>query len=163
MSYTIDELPKAKEVVLAYLKEEGADNIKEETLGKKKFAYPINKMSHGYYEIVEFDMDPANLKEVESNLKLANEVLRHVLVKRKLRSEEELAAEQRLREKIAEQEKGRKSIFDEEDDSTDEKPSAPKKSRTLEKVKQEKEAEKVEIGDLDKKLDAILEGDDMLQ
>ena len=161
MTFTVDELPVITKKVADLLKEHGGEIVKDESMGKLKFAYPINKLSHGYYQVVEFDMPGENLVEIDSTLKIAEDVLRYILVKKKVKSEDELAAEQRLRDKIAEQDQGRKSIFDEDDGEEEvSKPTKPKKAP----VKTEKsEEEKVGIEDLDKKLDSILEGDDMLQ
>jgi len=163
MSFTVNELPEVTKKVTAFLTERGAEIGKNESLGKLKFAYPLEKMSHGYYQLVEFDMDPANVLEVDTDLKLSNQVLRYILTKKKIKSEDELAAEQRLREKIAEQDKGKRSIFDDDVDEADER--TPIKKKTVKApVKTEKtQEEKVSIEDLDKKLDAILEGEDMLQ
>ena len=162
MTYTIDELPAIKKAVSATLTDNGAAIVKESSLGKNKFSYPINKLSHGYYEVVEFDMDPANMATVERALQLTDEIVRHLVVTKRIKSEKELAAEQRLREKIAEQEKNRRSIFDEDEDESGDVAPTPKRTKTR-KPKTEKAEEKVAIEDLDKKLDAILEGEDMLQ
>lgn len=163
MSYTINEVPTIKSSVKKILEENGAQIDKEESLGKQKFAYPIKKLSHGYYEIIEFNMPPLNLIEVDKVLKISDDVVRYLIVKKKIKSETELAAEQKLREKIAEQDKNRKSIFDEEEDVEMVKPKKTRVARTQEVKKKEEEAGKVDISDIDEKLDAILEGEDMLQ
>ncbi len=162
MTYTIDELPAIKKAVATMLTDNGATIVKESSLGKNKFAYPINKLSHGYYEVVEFDMETSSMAAVETALKLTDEIIRHLIVTKRIKSEEELAAEQRLREKIAEQEKNRRSIFDEEEDDSETSAPTPKRAKAR-KPKTEKPEEKIAIEDLDKKLDAILEGEDMLQ
>lgn len=163
MSYTVDELPAIKERVVGTLKEHGASIVKESSLGKLKFAYPINKLSHGYYEVVEFDIDPSQVAELERIYRIEPGIVRYVIVSKKIKTEAELAAEQKLREKIAEQDKNRKSIFDEEDeDELDTPRRKPRKVTRKESPSTPKE-EKADIGDLDKKLDAILEGEDMLQ
>ncbi len=163
MSYTVDDLPSIKERVVGTLKEHGASIVKEHSLGKLKFAYPINKLSHGYYEVVEFDIDPSQVAELERIYRIETGVVRYVIVSKRIKTEAELAAEQKLREKIAEQDKNRKSIFDEEDeDDLDTPRRKPRKTPRKESTYAPRE-EKTEIVDLDKKLDAILEGEDMLQ
>lgn len=49
--------------------------------GKKKLAYPLKHYLEGNYVLTKFRMSPARLKEIEANLKLSEEVLRHLLIK----------------------------------------------------------------------------------
>lgn len=163
MSYTIDELPAITKKVAAILTEHGAEKLKEVSLGKLKLAYQLNKFSHGYYQVVEFDAPGQSLIEVNKALKLTNEVLRYLLVSKRIKGEEELRIEQRLREKIAKQSLERKSIFDEETDEEDTKPARKPAAPVRTHVAAPIEKEKVNMEDLDKKLDEILGGEDMLK
>lgn len=166
MSYSVDEMPNIAKKVKSILTDAGATIAKEESLGKLKFAYPIEKLSHGYYNVVEFDCEGASLAEIEKSIKITHGILRHMVVSKRIKSEKELAAEQKLRAKIAEQEKNRKSIFDEEDEEETDSTPRPKKARKSTKsadTKEKEAAPKVDIADLDKKLDAILEGEDMVK
>ena len=49
--------------------------------GKRKLAYPLKHYLEGTYVLTKFKISPARLKEIESNLKISEEVLRHLLVK----------------------------------------------------------------------------------
>jgi small subunit ribosomal protein S6 len=49
--------------------------------GKKKLAYPLKHYLEGNYILTKFKISPARLKEIETNLKISEEVLRHLLVK----------------------------------------------------------------------------------
>ncbi len=49
--------------------------------GRKKLAYPIKKFGEGNYIFTQIEMKSSATKELEANLKLANEVLRHLLIK----------------------------------------------------------------------------------
>jgi small subunit ribosomal protein S6 len=49
--------------------------------GKKKLAYPLKHYLEGNYVLTKFRISPARLKEIEANLKISEEVLRHLLVK----------------------------------------------------------------------------------
>lgn len=161
MSYTVDELPAITKKVNAILTENGAENLKESSMGKLKLAYQIGKFSHGYYQVVEFDAPGSSLMEVNKSLKLTNEVLRYMLVSKRIKGEKELLIEQKLREKIAKQNLERKSIFDEE--TEEEETKTPRKPMAPRAAAPKAEKEKVSMEDLDKKLDSILGGEDMLQ
>jgi small subunit ribosomal protein S6 len=49
--------------------------------GKKKLAYPIKHLSEGNYVLLKCKMKPASSRELEANIRISEEVLRHLLVK----------------------------------------------------------------------------------
>ena len=49
--------------------------------GKKKLAYPIKHFLEGNYVLTRFKISPAQCKELEANLKITEEVLRHLLIR----------------------------------------------------------------------------------
>lgn len=48
--------------------------------GKKKLAYPIKHLMEGTYVVIHFKADPAHNKELDSNLKISEKILRYLLV-----------------------------------------------------------------------------------
>jgi small subunit ribosomal protein S6 len=49
--------------------------------GKKRLAYPIKHCLEGHYILVKFQMKPAKAKELDANLRISEEVIRHLLIK----------------------------------------------------------------------------------
>ncbi|MFZ9015866.1 MAG: 30S ribosomal protein S6 [Ilumatobacteraceae bacterium] len=49
--------------------------------GKRAFAYPIDKKESGYYLVVECLADGGALDELERQLRLADDVVRHKLIR----------------------------------------------------------------------------------
>ena len=49
--------------------------------GKRQFAYPINRKETGYYLVVEVVAPGGALDELERALRLADEVVRHKLIR----------------------------------------------------------------------------------
>jgi small subunit ribosomal protein S6 len=49
--------------------------------GRKKFAYPIKHLMEGNYVLVKFNLDPAANKELETNLKISEKIIRYLLIK----------------------------------------------------------------------------------
>jgi small subunit ribosomal protein S6 len=49
--------------------------------GKKKLAYPIKHFLEGNYILTKFKMSPARCKELEANLRISEDVIRHLLIK----------------------------------------------------------------------------------
>ncbi len=52
-----------------------------ERWGKKRLAYPIRHFVEGNYVLLKMKMKPTSAKELEANLQISEEVLRHLLVK----------------------------------------------------------------------------------
>jgi len=51
-----------------------------ERWGKKKMAYPIKHFLEGHYVLTQFRMSPASGKQMEANLEMSEDVLRHLLI-----------------------------------------------------------------------------------
>jgi len=113
-----------------------------EDLGKKRLAYPIKGFRYGYYNLAEFDLAGENLINVDRALRLMNEILRHQIVAKTVKTAEQIAQDKKISEKIA-----ARNIKEEKE--------------VKEKIK-ETDKEKVDLKDLDEKLDKILETDDLL-
>jgi small subunit ribosomal protein S6 len=48
--------------------------------GKRKLAYPIKHFGEGNYVLLKFRMKPAVSRELEANLRISEEIVRHLLV-----------------------------------------------------------------------------------
>ena len=51
-----------------------------EVWGLKKLAYPIRKKSEGFYVLVNFSAEPDLPKELDRRLKIADSVMRHLII-----------------------------------------------------------------------------------
>lgn len=61
---------------------EAAGEIKNvDFWGRRKFAYEINHKTEGYYSVIEVLAEGGALDEVERNLRLADDVVRHKLIR----------------------------------------------------------------------------------
>lgn len=49
--------------------------------GRRRFAYPIAHRSEGYYVVIDFAADNALVDELGRSLRLADEVIRHKIVR----------------------------------------------------------------------------------
>jgi small subunit ribosomal protein S6 len=52
-----------------------------EKWGKRRLAYPLRRFLEGNYVLARFKISPARCRELEANLKISEEILRHLLVK----------------------------------------------------------------------------------
>lgn len=108
-------------------------------LGKKRLSYPIKGFRYGYYFLAEFDLAGESLINVDRALRMMNEVLRHQIITKIVKTAEQVAQDRKIAEKIA----------------------ARNVKEEKEKIK-ETDKEKVDLKDLDEKLDKILETNDLL-
>ena len=75
---------QAKEAVEKFkgiLVAEGAEIINEENWGMKKLAYPIQKKSTGFYQLVEFKAEPTTIDKLEIAFRRDERVMRFITVK----------------------------------------------------------------------------------
>lgn len=54
----------------------------EDSLGKKRLAYPIKQVHQCYYLLTHFDGEPDRIRQLEGELKLSSDIVRHLLMKR---------------------------------------------------------------------------------
>ena len=59
-----------------------ASVVKEDLWGVKILAYPIKKQTSGYYAHFEIQADPKNAKGLDKSLKVEEDVLRYLLIRR---------------------------------------------------------------------------------
>ena len=65
-----------------------ADNLRSaggevgeiEKMGKRRLAYEIDDVREGYYVVMKFKSDAAQAKEFERQLRLNEDVMRHILI-----------------------------------------------------------------------------------
>lgn len=56
----------------------GATKLTLHNMGKSRLAYPMKHIRYGYFYIVQFAADPAAAKEIQSRVRLLNNILRLV-------------------------------------------------------------------------------------
>src|SRR5690606_16998338 len=49
--------------------------------GRRKLAYEIDRQREGYYVLMEANIDPLGLPELERNLKLTSPILRYLIIR----------------------------------------------------------------------------------
>ncbi|HIC88060.1 MAG TPA: 30S ribosomal protein S6 [Anaerolineae bacterium] len=59
----------------------GGEVIDSVIWGRRKLAYPVRKQLEGTYMLHRFQMPPQGINELERNLRLSEEILRHIVVR----------------------------------------------------------------------------------
>ena len=76
-----EQMKEAVEKFKGVLTQAGAELISEENWGLKKLAYPIQKKTTGFYELIEFNVAPETIKTLETAYRRDEKVLRYLTVK----------------------------------------------------------------------------------
>lgn len=51
-------------------------------MGKRRLAYRLDRHRDGIYAVVDFQLDPAQAREVDRTVKLQEDILRHLIIRR---------------------------------------------------------------------------------
>lgn len=58
----------------------GGEITKHDVMGKRRLAYEIEKFRDGIYILINFTAEPTIITELERQLKISDEVIRHLIV-----------------------------------------------------------------------------------
>jgi len=138
-----NELKPVMDGVSAAISKVGAKVARNDMVGKLKLAYPVDGVRHGFYILVDLDLDSEKLGALDDALRLHSDVIRHAVVVKdqkakpvfKLTSTEDL-----------DREKARHALA--KDSSRRQAATARASDKKVE----------VNMADLDQKLDKIVEG-----
>jgi small subunit ribosomal protein S6 len=76
-----EAVPSTVERVQQFIAEQGGQ-VKEVTpWGRRRLAYAIDRHKEGSYVLAQLSLDPQRLRALESNLELADDVIRHIVVR----------------------------------------------------------------------------------
>lgn len=78
----------------------GGQIIREELVGKKKFAFPIKKLSSGVYHRIVFESEPNQIKAIDEALKHDSNVLRYLIVTQPLKAISAIKVDEAAIEKL---------------------------------------------------------------
>lgn len=53
--------------------------VEENFWGKRKFAYKIGSQEEGYYDVMEFQLDPSKIDEFKKQLNLKEGIIRYLI------------------------------------------------------------------------------------
>ena len=76
-----DQMKEAVAKFKKVLTDKGAEILNEEAWGLKKMAYPIQKTSTGFYNLIEFKGEPTVVAKLETAFRRDEKVIRFITVK----------------------------------------------------------------------------------
>ncbi len=74
------ELDERVNTIAEQLKGNGAEVGEIEKMGKRRLAYEIDDVREGYYVVMKFKSEAAQAKELERQMRLNEDVMRHLLI-----------------------------------------------------------------------------------
>lgn len=75
-----EELAGATGKVEALITNLGGTVSERNPWGKRRLAYPIDKYEDGYYMVDKIQLDPNRARDLEEQLRISDDVIRHILV-----------------------------------------------------------------------------------
>ena len=75
------EVDPIAEFVSNLIKKNGGNVEKVDRWGKRHLAYPVKKQADGNYVLINFEADPAVIKEIDRVMKIQDDILKHLIVK----------------------------------------------------------------------------------
>ncbi len=172
---------KFKEIV-GMMEKAGGKVTKEDMWGKKKFAYRIKKHNEGFYAVYNLELPNTFIKEFKDHLRIEKDVLRSMIIsipddyvytkydlegmaeeskiaKPAPKKEVKKETKEEVKKEVKEEKLEPKEVKEEkEEPKLDDKPVETQDPASEGEEKPKKEEPK---SDLDKKLDALLDGDDL--
>lgn len=64
-----------------FIQDKGGQMLEVDLWGRRRLAYTIHRFTEGFYAVARFSLDPQQVRALESNLDLAEDVLRRLVVK----------------------------------------------------------------------------------
>ncbi len=73
--------------VTGFVTEKGGNVVKVDQWGRRKLAYPIKQYLEGNYFLAHLKLEASQVKELEANLRLSEEIIRHLIIRTKNKKE----------------------------------------------------------------------------
>jgi len=73
--------PATVERVSQFIQDRGGEIKEVEPWGRRRLAYPIRRFTEAFYVVTHFSIDPQSVRALEGNLDLAEDVIRHLVVR----------------------------------------------------------------------------------
>ncbi len=80
--FTDAEVEALMDKVSAMIAKHSATILRNENIGKLRLAFPIKGQRNGSYILVHFDVEPTETAELDRELRLSDDILRHMLIER---------------------------------------------------------------------------------
>jgi small subunit ribosomal protein S6 len=77
-----EELPAAVERINSFIVSRGGEVTNVDQWGRRRLAYPIQRFNEGSYFVTDLALESTRAAELDANLRISEEVIRHLLVRK---------------------------------------------------------------------------------
>lgn len=160
------ELPALVEKTKSTVEQNGAKELAVFDMGKSRLAYPIKHIRYGYFYVAHFSAEAKEVVAIQAKLRLMTELLRAVITKfdQKTGVEPKINFGNMMPAQAVAEEKTSAPVFVSVEKQAEEVAANVTKAKNEEeepkkKSRIKKEDKKINLDEIDKKLDEILEID----
>lgn len=76
-----EDIPSTVDKVSDFITSRGGAMTEVDRWGKRRLAYPIRRFREGNYVVSRFSIEPGMTDQLEANLQMSENILRHLLVR----------------------------------------------------------------------------------
>ena len=76
-----EDVPKTSDKINEFITSRGGAVARVQRWGRRRLAYPIKRQMEAHYLLTTYELDPEHASQLEADLVLAQEVLKHMVVK----------------------------------------------------------------------------------
>lgn len=76
-----EEVPTNIDKIGEFITSKGGSITQVDRWGKRRLAYTINHFKEGNYVLTKFKIEPSTTAELETNLRISEKILRHMLIR----------------------------------------------------------------------------------
>ena len=76
-----EDVPNTSDKINEFITSRGGSVARVQRWGRRRLAYPIKRQMEAHYLLTTYELDPEHASELEADLVLAQEVLKHMVVK----------------------------------------------------------------------------------
>ncbi|MFC1873287.1 30S ribosomal protein S6 [Chloroflexota bacterium] len=70
-----------EKVINQFITDRGGVVSELERWGLRKLAYPIGRSTEGDYTVARFKLEPSAVRELDTNLRISEDVIRHLVIR----------------------------------------------------------------------------------
>jgi len=150
---TLDEMEaKTRSNEVIDLVKEFSQDVEIDEMGKNRLAYPIKHIRYGYFYTIVFSAETDGLKKLQDKLALQRDLLRSIISIFNIKA--------KSNKKFAYKKNEAGAVQIEEKEEIKKEVKEVREEKEIKEVKTRKKTEKkVDLSEIDKKLDEILEDD----
>jgi len=76
-----EDVPQAMDKLNSLIAKNGGEVVDTDHWGRRRLSYPIKRHAEGNYVMMKMEMEPDKTRDLESEMNITSDYLRHLLIK----------------------------------------------------------------------------------